>query len=177
MQKTAIFLSGKRTILTPASKEYLQFIEILINSEEVKKNLSERFPRNQEEILDTILSMNKKKEIFLIILDIKTRKSVGAILLHDFSWHNRRAMLTITISPEFQGMGFGYESSKLLINYAFNNLQIHKICLEVYAFNKKAMAMYKKLGFKIEGRFKKHSFKDGKYVDLIFMSLLNKDEN
>ena len=127
MQKTAIFLSGKRTILTPASKEYLQFIEILINSEEVKKNLSERFPRNQEAILDTILSMNRKKEIFLIILDIKTRKSVGAILLHDFSWHNRRAMLTITISPEFQGMGFGYESSKLLINYAFNNLQIHKI--------------------------------------------------
>ncbi|MGE3063535.1 MAG: GNAT family N-acetyltransferase [bacterium] len=176
MKKRAVFLSGKKCILSPASKADLGFVENLINSDDIRKNLAERFPRNQEAILETIQSMNRKKEIFLIISDKKSGERAGAILLHDFSWHNRRTMLTISISPEFQGKGFGYESSKLLIDYAFKNLQVHKVCLEVYAFNRKAVSMYKKLGFKLEGRFKKHSFKDGKYVDLLFMSLISKDE-
>jgi len=176
MEKTSVFLSGKKTFLSAASKKNIPFIESLINSEEIRKNLAERFPRNSEAIADTIDSMNKKKEIFLIINDKKSGKQAGAILLHDFSWHNRRAMLTISISPEYQGKGLGFESSKLLIDYAFKNLQVHKVCLEVYAFNKKAVNMYKKLGFKLEGRFKKHSFKDGKYVDLLFMSLIKDDE-
>lgn len=173
MDKRAFFLSGKKCVLIPASKREAGFIEKLINEEEVRKNLAERFPRNQEAIMETLEAMNRKKEIFLVIADKKTDSNAGAILLHDFSWHNRRAMLTISILPEFQGMGLGYESSKLLIDYAFKNLQIHKVCLEVYAFNKRAVSMYKKLGFKLEGRFKKHSFKDGKYVDLLFMSLIH----
>jgi RimJ/RimL family protein N-acetyltransferase len=176
MNKRAVFLSGKKVILSPASKKDAPFIESLINSDDIRRNLAERFPRNEEAIFDTIESMNKKREIFLIICDKADNKEAGALLLHDFSWHNRRAMFTINVSPDFQGKGFGYESSKLLIDYAFKNLQVHKICLEVYAFNKKAVNMYKKLGFVLEGRFKKHSFKDGKYVDLLFMSLLNKDE-
>lgn len=173
--KRAVFLEGRKAILNPASKDDAEFLESLINSDEVRKNLAERFPRNREAINETIEAMNKKKEIFLLITEKKSGKKAGAILLHDFSWHNRRAMLTISISPEFQGRGLGYESSKLLIDYAFSNLQIHKVCLEVYAFNRKAVSMYKKLGFRLEGRFKKHSFKDGKYVDLLFMSLLEEN--
>lgn len=82
-------------------------------------------------------------------------------------------MLSISLGRDFQRKGYGTESTKMLVDYGFKNLQLHKISLEVYEFNKEAIKMYERLGFVKEGHYRKHSFKDGKYVDLIFMSLLN----
>jgi len=97
----------------------------------------------------------------------------GVITLHDFSWYNRRAELTIAVHPDFQGKGFGKEAVLLVMKHAFENIQVHKILLEVYAANEKAVKMYKSCGFEVEGIFKNHSFKDGKYNDLLVMSVIN----
>ncbi|MEO0234278.1 MAG: GNAT family protein [candidate division WOR-3 bacterium] len=172
-EKPVIFLEGKKVILSPIEEDDLFTIQKILNDPDVRKNLAERFPRNRM-MLKELISLNKeKKGIFFKIVEKENFDIVGLISLSDFNWPNRRAMLAIAIDKNFQNRGYGTESTKLLVDYGFKNLQLHKICLEVYDFNKNAIKMYKNLGFKREGVFKKHSFKDGKYVDLIFMSLLN----
>ena len=85
-------------------------------------------------------------------------------------------MLGIMIGEkDKQGHGYGLESMKLFLDYCFNTLNLHRICLEVYSFNKGAIELYKKLGFVTEGTFREHSFKFGKYHDLIFMGLLDSE--
>lgn len=172
-EQTIIFLEGKKVILSPIEEDDLSTIQRILNDPDVRKNLAERFPRNRMMLKDLISLGKEKKGIFLKILEKEHFDIVGLISLSDFNWPNRRAMLGIAIDKNFQNKGYGTESTKILVDYGFKNLQLHKICLEVYDFNKNAIKMYKKLGFKREGVFKKHSFKDGKYVDLIFMSLIN----
>lgn len=168
-----IFIEGKKVILSPIDDDDLFTLQKILNDPDVRKNLAERFPRNRMMLKD-IISLNKeKKAVFLKILEKESFNIVGMISFSDFNWPNRRAMLGIAIDKNYQRKGFGTEATELLIDYGFKNLQLHKICLEVYDFNKNAIKMYKRLGFKKEGHYKKHSFKDGEYVDLIFMSLIN----
>jgi ribosomal protein S18 acetylase RimI-like enzyme len=75
----------------------------------------------------------------------------------------------IWVGPEFQGYGIG---SKLM-DYALHWATYHgleKVCLDVFADNERAMDMYKKYGFVVEGYRKDQFILDGKHVDEVFMS-------
>lgn len=172
-KKPIIFLEGKKVILSPLERDDLFPVSRILNDYRIRKNLSERFPKNIEMLKELIKKGEEKKTLVLKIVDKQTGNLAGIISLTDFNWPNRRAMLSIVIDQNFQNKGYGTEATKMVVEYGFKNLQLHKICLEVYDFNKNAIALYKKLGFKKEGHYKKHSFKDGKYVDLIFMSRIN----
>lgn len=54
----------------------------------------------------------------------------------------------LLISKENRGKGFGEQMMKALINYIENNLKYEDICLTVFTFNKPAITLYEKLGFK-----------------------------
>lgn len=172
-EEPVIFLEGEKVILSPLEEDDLYSIQKILNSPDVRKNLAERFPRNRLMLKDLITLNKEKKGVFLKIVEKESFKIAGIISLSDFNWPNRRAMLSIALGKDFQRKGYGTESTKMLVDYGFKNLQLHKISLEVYEFNKEAIKMYERLGFVKEGHYRKHSFKDGKYVDLIFMSLLN----
>lgn len=71
--------------------------------------------------------------------------------------------------------GIGTYATKTMINHAFNHLNLHRIELEVLATNKEAYALYEKSGFVKEGVKRQAVFKNGKYIDVIFMSLLREE--
>ncbi|MGV9141846.1 MAG: GNAT family N-acetyltransferase, partial [Promethearchaeota archaeon] len=71
--------------------------------------------------------------------------------------------------------GFGTEASKLLVDYGFNTLNLHRIELDVFEFNKRAIKAYKKVGFIEEGRKRKSHFENGAYHDRIMMSILREE--
>jgi len=168
-----IFIQGVLVNLLAASKEDARFTASLLNMPEIHRHLADRFPKTLENVERMIYDANSKKELFLLIYSKEHDSLAGVITLHDFSWYNRRAELTIAVHPDFQGKGFGKEAVLLVMKHAFENIQVHKILLEVYAANEKAVKMYKSCGFEVEGIFKNHSFKDGKYNDLLVMSVIN----
>jgi RimJ/RimL family protein N-acetyltransferase len=63
----------------------------------------------------------------------------------------------------------------LLLNYAFNTLNMRKICSAVFAFNGRSQAYNRKCGYRVEGVSKKHVFVRGNYCDLVMMALFKED--
>lgn len=168
-----IFIEGRSVNLLAASREDALFTAALLNRPDIRKHLADRFPKTLENVEKMIFDANSRKELFLVIQSKEDGERAGVVTLHDFSWYNRRAEMTIALHPDYQGRGLGMESVQLVVRHAFDNMQIHKILLEVYASNDNAVKMYKSCGFVIEGHFKNHSFKDGRYNDLLVMSIIN----
>ena len=78
---------------------------------------------------------------------------------------------------ECRGMGYGSEALKLLTDYAFDYLNINSLMLKVFAFNDRAVACYKKVGFKEIGRRRSCYYLNGEFHDELFMDLLRDDRD
>ncbi len=73
------------------------------------------------------------------------------------------------------GLGYGSEATKLILEYGFNQLQLHRIELLVLDFNERALNMYRKLGFIEEGIQREARIVDDKWHNVIMMSMLEQD--
>jgi RimJ/RimL family protein N-acetyltransferase len=101
---------------------------------------------------------------------------VGAVYLTEIDWIARSAEFGIWIGArQHLGKGAGRFASLAALEHAFRDLNLHRVHLEVLADNDAARSLYLKLGFIEEGRFRDAAFKNGRYVDLIQMSLLSSD--
>ena len=97
----------------------------------------------------------------------------GEVVLNNIDWTNKSANFRIAISgPENREKGYGTEAARLVLEHAFNTLELHRIALEVFAFNVRAQHVYKKLGFRQEGVLRDALLWKGEYHDAVVMSLL-----
>ena len=127
----------------------------------------------EADLFDNILHDESNKHIYFAICEKESDKMVGFISLRNINWVNRNCEFGIIIGKEnARGKGFGKEATKLIIDYAFKYLNLHKISLNVLEENKPAINLYKNLGFKEEGILKEHFYWDGKYYGVIIMGLL-----
>ena len=123
----------------------------------------------QEEIAGAIRG---QYHIFAIV-DCATDRLIGRCLLFAVDPTNRSAMLGILIGDkEFQGKGYGQEASRLLLDYAFNLLNLHSVMLGAFSFNERALAVYRKIGFREIGRRREARIIAGKAYDVVEMDLL-----
>jgi RimJ/RimL family protein N-acetyltransferase len=100
-------------------------------------------------------------------------KYIGGCALFNFNPHSRTCELGITIGDKaYRGQGYGRESIKLLVDYAFRQRNLHKVWLQVHASNERAVRAYAACGFRQEGRLRAHVWSDGRYDDLLQMGLL-----
>lgn len=101
---------------------------------------------------------------------------VGLISLASINQLNQSADLHIMIGEASnQSKGIGTFAVKEILNHAFNNLNLNRVQLQVLEYNKKAIGLYEKLGFKVEGRRRQTVYKDGRFVDMIMYSILRKE--
>ena len=168
-------LEGENVYLSPINVDDYQIYTKWLNNYNIVKYLT---MQNQ------LLSLNKEKEIMekisneeFVFAIVKSDKDVliGNVGLSNIDYKNGNAELGIFIGEEGElSKGYGSEAILLLINYAFNNLRLHNIMLTVYADNIRAIKCYNKCGFKEFGRRTDALFRDGKYIDLIYMEIVNK---
>lgn len=101
---------------------------------------------------------------------------IGSISIHNIDHLNRNAFIGIFIGEAaHRGKGYGAEAIRLILEYGFNTLNLHCILLTVAADIGEAVACYKKVGFRELGRLPEHVFKDGKYVDKLYMGIMARD--
>lgn len=74
---------------------------------------------------------------------------------------------------EYWGRGFAKEASITIIKYCFEVIGLRKINLGVVEQNYSAVQLYKKLGFEIEGIYKKHGIYNSTYCDIFRMAIFN----
>ncbi len=86
---------------------------------------------------------------------------------------NRSALAGITIGErEYWGRGFGTDALGILVRFGFDELNLHRIHLNVFANNERAVRSYRKVGFTEEGRSRDGLFRGGRYWDILHLSLL-----
>lgn len=99
---------------------------------------------------------------------------VGSVYLRDIDEHHHRAEFGIFIGEETAlKSGIGTKAAKLITQYGFNELGLHKIYLRVFEDNARAIKCYEKAGFKQEARFQDDVLIQGKYRSMIIMSMIN----
>ena len=103
-------------------------------------------------------------------------KLIGNCGLMDTDYKDGTSTIGIFIGEEeYRGKGLGAEIIDLLLDYGFNVLRLHNINLGVFSFNDRAIACYKKLGFKEYGRRHECYYLDGKWHDEIWMEILEEE--
>ena len=119
------------------------------------------------------LEKHAKGEMQFMIVRLEDDIAIGTISLDNICNINRRATLGIFIGDKSgRNKGYGTEAIRLMLDYGFNYLNLNNIKLDVLEFNKRALACYKKCGFKEYGRRRKANFLNGKYYDTIEMDIL-----
>jgi len=113
--------------------------------------------------------------IFGICL-LETDKLIGSCQLHSINYIHRSAELQLRIGEAAErGQGYGIESVRLLLDFAFKDLNLHRIYVHVFSTNAVAIRVYEKVGFVREGVLRHAAYVDGRYVDVVVMGILREE--
>jgi RimJ/RimL family protein N-acetyltransferase len=112
----------------------------------------------------------------LVIFGIRLRendKLIGSCQLHNIHRVHRSAELQIRIGDVVErGCGYGTEAVGLLLEFAFKDLNLQRVCLHVFSTNAAAIRVYEKVGFMHEGLLRQAAYINGSYVDVVVMGIL-----
>ncbi len=107
------------------------------------------------------------------IVDLATEAAIGRCMLFNVNLVDRHAMLGIAIGEKaYRGKGYGLEAIRLLLDYAFNLLNLHNVMLGVFEFNQAAIRCYEKAGFRLIGRRRQCRLIAGRRYDEVMMDIL-----
>jgi len=101
---------------------------------------------------------------------------IGFIGLDGIRWTHGDTFVGIGIGdPEYRGNGYGTDAMCVILRYAFTELNLHRVSLDVFEYNSRAIRSYEKAGFVVEGRQRQALNRDGRRWDVIFMGILRED--
>lgn len=113
------------------------------------------------------------KVVQMIICETGTDKAVGSVYVRDIDKTHHKAEYGIFIGEkDARGKGYGTAAAKLMIQYCFDELMLHRLFLRVYAENERAIRSYEKAGFVKEAHLRDDVYIDGEYKDIILMGIL-----
>ncbi|MEQ4203969.1 GNAT family protein [Actinopolymorpha sp. B9G3] len=112
----------------------------------------------------------------LAVVERATEQYVGEVVLMQLDQVNRSCSFRIAlIGARAVGRGMGTEATRLVLAYAFETVGVHRVGLEVFAFNPRARHVYQKVGFVHEGT-KRHALRwEGAWIDADIMAILADD--
>ena len=134
------------------------------------------FPEAEFEVREWYTrNQSDKNQILLGIYGNDETMIKGIARLMYIDWINSNTELGIFIGThEYRGHGAGTEAVSLLVDYAFNDLRLHRVYLKVGKSNVAAVRSYTKCGFEIEGTLRDHHWLNGKFEDMVMMGITNK---
>ena len=130
-------------------------------------------PDEEKLLLDWYRTRNDQPDrLDLAVTDKATDECVGEVVLNQWDPGNASCNFRIMIGPNGRDRGLGTEATRLIVGYGFEHLGLHRISLEVYAFNPRARRAYEKVGFRPEGVLRESLRYNGEWIDATVMSIL-----
>jgi len=128
--------------------------------------MEEWFKRNQSD----------KNQIVWGIHDVRSGDLIGIVRLMFIDWISSSTEFGIYVGEEtYRNKGLGEEAVKLALNFAFNEINLHRVYLKVTESNKRAVKLYESCGFVKEGILREHFWSEGKYNNVLIMGLLKNE--
>lgn len=169
------FLDGQQIYLrevrlTDVNQNYYNWL----NDPEINQFLETRFiPRSLENIAQFVKQMDGNvNEVFLAICLKENHQHVGNIKLGPINWVHRHADVSLLIGDKkIWGRGIATEAIKLISEYAFEILNLHKLKAGCYVENQGSAKAFIKNAYRQEGILKEHFFSQGHYTDALLLGI------
>jgi len=171
----ALFLQGDQVNLRTIEEEDLKFLRDKFNLKQVRQylHLYARKPHNLEQ--ERQWWEEQMDDDTMVHLAICQEKEMMGVISLDINRELGKAEIGIWLDPAEHGQGYGTEASRLLINYTFSELRLHKICARAFDLNRASQRIWEKLGFEQEGLLREEEFAEGDYVDMHYYGLLKRE--
>ncbi len=171
---------GERIRLRAPEREDLPRFVAWLNDPEVREHLLLYLPMSmvkEEHWFEEMLKQPEEEHPMVIeIRQGEGWKPIGNCGMLNLDWRNRSIELGIFIGDKSHwNQGYGSEAMKLLLSHGFNTLNLNRIYLRVYETNQRGIHAYEKSGFVHEGRWRQAQFQGGRYIDILWMSVLRSE--
>ncbi len=175
-------LTGQRVVLRPFTESDIAAMGPILADPEVNRltgsvhttqDATSREPVLGERELEWYRTRaDQPDRLDLAIVDLATGTCVGEVVLNAYEAENLACGFRILVGPAGRDRGLGSEATRLVVDHAFSTTDLHRIELEVYAFNPRALHVYAKAGFVVEGTRRDALRFDGAPVDAVGMAIL-----
>jgi RimJ/RimL family protein N-acetyltransferase len=171
---------GERIRLRAPEREDIPRFVGWLNDPEVREGLLLHLPistADEEHWFEEMLKRPQYEHPMTIqVPDEGNWRAIGNVGYHNFDWRCRSAEVGIFIGDKTcWNQGYGTEAMRVLLRHGFNTLNLNRIALEVYETNPRAVRAYEKAGFVHEGRKRQGMYKEGRYIDILQMSVLRSE--
>ena len=169
-------LIGQKVLLRSVRRSDIQYFLKWFNDPEVIQYTSLYLPMtemSEEKYIEELESDRTKANFVIEAIDGDSSKPIGNTGLNSISPKDHHATFGIAIGEkDCWSKGYGTEAARLLINYGFEQLNLHRINSSAFAFNERSLRLHLKVGFKEEGRQREGIYKNGKFQDLVGFGIL-----
>jgi RimJ/RimL family protein N-acetyltransferase len=126
-----------------------------------------------KEWIEKEFSKEERQSFSFNIHTLQDDKLIGDIGLDIVNWSHGEAFVGIGLGErDYWGKGYGSDAMRVILRYAFTELNLRRVSLDVFEYNPRAIKSYEKVGFVHEGRMREYLNRDGRRWDLIFMGIL-----
>ena len=177
-KEVPVFIEGEAICFIPHNSEYINLYIKWINNPKIRKYARNIVPIRVDDAKRWFEPRERGMTNFIgfVIWHKKDKKPIGIIELSLIDWVNGWANVGLTIGePDYWNKNIATEATELLIEYAFNELNLNKLQGGAAIENIGSWSVAEKVGFKFEGIQKADMYVDGKYVDEKTYRLLKED--
>lgn len=116
------------------------------------------------------------KQLRLMIVLKDSNEVIGTIDLYELDVHHSRAGIGILIDDHYREKGYAKQTLKLIIDYAFNFLNLHQIFAHIADDNTHSLQLFSEVGFKKTSKLEKWLKVEGIYKDMYILQLFNEQK-
>jgi RimJ/RimL family protein N-acetyltransferase len=129
-----------------------------------------------QEWLDKDLEKGGSDDMFFAIRTLEGDVLIGFVGLFNLLKQHGDTLVAIALGErQYWGNGFGTDAMRVMLRYAFRELNLRRVGLIVFEYNPRAIRSYEKAGFTNEGRVRGAMLRDGKRWDFLYMGILRQE--
>lgn len=157
---------GEKVILRALEPRDMQYLLDMINDPEIERMVvGWSFPISEKQQMDWYNRIITDNSNFRFAIDYEN-KFIGISTLTNIDWKNRNAYHGIKLlNSAPKGIGLGTDAVYATMKYAFEELQLNRLCGSILEYNIPSLKLYAKCGWKLEGTYRKNVFKNNAYHD------------
>ena len=166
-------IAGEHVILRAFEREDAERCYRWMNDPNIVRTLKSRYPiafQNEIEWLERAMHAAAAERHFAIERK-DDRTHIGNASIHDIEWISRTAMFGLFVGePSAWNRGFGSDAIGTLVRFAFEEMNLRKLRINVFEYNERAKHVLLAHGFVQEGRLEREFYREGAYHDIVILS-------
>lgn len=174
-------IRGERVVLRPMAASDAASMWADAYDDEINHFTGTHADFTEEQIVEWCSTRaDQDDRLDLAVTDPTTGAWFGEVVVNEWDPDNRSCSFRIALSGGARDRGVGTEATQLIVDHVFDEINdplVHRISLEVYDFNVRALAVYERVGFIREGVLRDALYWQGEYHDAIVMSMLRRDRS